>query len=62
MRRSTLALAAVCFSALISNAQAQRPSQDAIQGVELAAGQKVGIYRVGARCLRPRQPAPSPAR
>ncbi len=49
MRRSTLALAAVCFSALFSNVLAQSPSSlDSIQGVEISAGQKVGIYRVGA--------------
>jgi hypothetical protein len=48
MRRSALALAAVWFSALISNAQAQNLYQDSIQGVEISAGQKVGIYRVGA--------------
>jgi hypothetical protein len=48
MRRSAIALAAVWFLASISSAQAQSPAQDTIQGVELAAGAKVGIYRVGA--------------
>jgi hypothetical protein len=49
MRRSALALAVACFSALASSVQAQIPaSRDTIQGIELAAGQKVGIYRVGA--------------
>ena len=49
MRRSVLALAVACFSALASSVPAPIPtSQDTIQGIELAAGQKVGIYRVGA--------------
>jgi hypothetical protein len=32
----------------VSSAQAQVAPQDSIQGVEISAGQKVGIYRVGA--------------
>ena len=48
MKRSALALAAVWFSALISNVQAQSSAQDTIRGVEIAAGRKVGMYRVGA--------------
>ena len=48
MRRSALALAAVWLWALVSNAQAQISPQDTIRGVEVSAGQKVGIYRVGA--------------